>query len=82
MAAVYGHHGWLLCAPYLEGTLVIAARRLQRSFGEGLIAEAVDDLWEDWMRHADEVLEDEALITTAYEALAQRSRRSKTSGRP
>ena len=61
---------------------MIAARRLQRSFGEGLIAEAVDDLWEDWMRHADEVLEDEALITTAYEALAQRSRRSKTFGRP
>jgi len=25
---------------------VIAARRLQRSFADGLIAEAVEDLWE------------------------------------
>jgi hypothetical protein len=46
-----------------EGTFMIQAR-LQRSFGEGLIAEAVDDLWEDWIRHADEVLEDESLINT------------------
>ncbi len=30
---------------------MIAARRLQRSFADGFIAEAVDDLWEPWMRH-------------------------------
>src|SRR2546427_11439382 len=32
---------------------VIAARRLQRQFADGFIAEAVEDLWEPWMRHAD-----------------------------
>jgi len=61
---------------------VIAVRRGQRSFGEGLIAEAVDDLWEDWMHHADEVLEDESLLQTVYQALARRRPRSKTFGRP
>ena len=61
---------------------MIEARRLQRTFGEGLIEEEVADLWEDWMRHADEVLNDEKLIETVYLALAQRSPRSKTFGRP
>ena len=64
-----------------EATLMIQVRHLQRSFGEGLIAEAVDDLWEDWMRHADELLEDESLINTVYEGLARRCPRSKTFGR-
>jgi len=27
---------------------MIAARRLQRSFADGFIAEAVEDLWELW----------------------------------
>jgi hypothetical protein len=35
---------------------MIAARRLQRSFADGLIAEAVEDLWEPWMRCADQAL--------------------------
>ena len=38
---------------------MIAARRLQRSFADGLIAEEVKDLWEPWMRHADEALNDD-----------------------
>ena len=33
---------------------VIEARRAQRNFAEGLIAEEVSDLWEDWMRAADQ----------------------------
>src|SRR5690349_9002162 len=32
--------------------------RRQRNFGDGLIAEEVGELWEDWMRHVDEVLEE------------------------
>jgi hypothetical protein len=32
---------------------VIEARRRQRSFGDGLIAEEIEDLRENWMRHAD-----------------------------
>ena len=33
---------------------MIEARRAQRSFAEGLLAEEVTDLWEDWMRAADQ----------------------------
>jgi hypothetical protein len=41
---------------------VIVARRLQRSFADGFIAEEVQDLWEPWMRHADEALNDDQLL--------------------
>ena len=41
---------------------MIAARRLQRHFADGFIAEAVEDLWEPWMRHADKALEDDTLL--------------------
>ena len=61
---------------------MIDLRRRQRSFGDGLIAEQVDELWEDWMRAADTVLEDEVLLTTVWEALARRRPHSKTRGRP
>jgi IS5 family transposase len=60
---------------------VIEARRTQLSFAEGLIAEEVSDLWEDWMRPADQVLDDDQLLTTVYEALAKRSPKSRTRGR-
>ena len=60
---------------------MIEARRRQRHFGEGLIAEEVADLREDWMKHADQVLEDETLVATVYEALARRSPKSRTRGR-
>jgi len=56
-------------------------RSAQYSFGDGLIAEATSELWEDWMRHADKVLEDEQLIETVYEALLKRRPKSKTRGR-
>jgi transposase, IS5 family len=61
---------------------VIAARRLQQSFADGLISEAVDDLWEPWMRHADRVLEDETLLLLIQQELAKRCKKSKTRGRP
>ena len=60
---------------------MIDARRAQLSFAEGLIAEEVTDLWEDWMRPADEVLDDDQLLTTVYEALVKRRPRSRTRGR-
>ena len=60
---------------------VIEARRVQLSFAEGLIAEEVTDLWEDWMRPADQVLDDDQLLTTVYEALAKRRPNSRTRGR-
>jgi len=61
---------------------VIAVRRLQQSFADGLISEAVDDLWEPWMRHADQALEDEALLLIIQQELVKRCKKSKTRGRP
>ena len=61
---------------------MIAARRLQRTFADGLIAEAVEDLWEPWMRYADQALEDEALLLIIQQELAKRYKKSKTRGRP
>ena len=60
---------------------MIEARRQQLHFGEGLIAEEISDLREQWMTHADQVLEDEQLVSTVYEALAKRSPKSRTRGR-
>jgi transposase, IS5 family len=60
---------------------VIAARRLQRHFEDGFIAEAVEDLWEPWMRHADTALEDDALLLIIQQELAKRCKKSKTCGR-
>src|SRR5882672_9223117 len=56
-------------------------RRAQLSFGDGLIAAEVADLWEDWMRHADQVLVDEGLLAAIYEALGQRCPKSRSRGR-
>ena len=55
--------------------------RRQLDFGDGLNAEEVADLWEDWMRHVDTVLEDPVLLGLAYEALACRWKNSRTRGR-
>ena len=46
-------------------------RRVQLSFGDGLITEEVSDLREDWMEHADEVLADQQIVAAVYEALAE-----------
>jgi IS5 family transposase len=61
---------------------MIAARRLQRSFADGLIDEEVQDLWEPWMRHADEALNDDQLLQTIQQELSKRIKKSKTRGRP
>jgi IS5 family transposase len=61
---------------------MIAARRLQRSFADGLIAEEVEDLWEPWMRHADEALNDDGLLDIVQRELSKRCTKSKTRGRP
>ena len=61
---------------------MIAARRLQSSFADGFIAEEVADLWEPWMRQADQVLEDEGLVSLIQQELTRRVKKSKTRGRP
>jgi transposase, IS5 family len=60
---------------------MIEMRRRQLSFGDGLIAEEVSDLREDWMEHADTVLADEEIIAAVYEALAKRHPKSRCRGR-
>jgi IS5 family transposase len=60
---------------------VIVLCRRQLDFGDGLIAEEVGDLWEGWMRHVDEVLEDPLLLKPVHDALASRWTNSRTRGR-
>ena len=64
-----------------EGSGMIEMRRAQLGFGDGLIAEEVSDLREDWMKHADAVLADEAIVAAVYEALAKRHPKSRCRGR-
>ena len=61
---------------------MIEMRRAQLSFGEGLIAEEVSDLREEWMTHANEILRDEEIVAAVYEALAKRHPKSRSRGRP
>jgi IS5 family transposase len=61
---------------------VIQYRRSQRSFADGLIAEEVTDLWEPWMRHADEAIDDDQLLEIVHTALSHRCKKSHTRGRP
>jgi transposase, IS5 family len=60
----------------------MSMRRAQLSFGDGLIAVEVEDLLEEWMKHAEEVLNDEQLVATVFEALAKRRPKSRSRGRP
>ena len=60
---------------------MIEARRQQLQFGDGLIAEEISHLRESWMTYADQVLEDEQLVATVYEALTKRRPKSRTRGR-
>ena len=63
------------------GGAMIEMRRAQLRFGDGLIAEEVSDLREEWMRHADQVLADEPIVAVVYEALGKRWPKSRSRGR-
>src|SRR5260370_14173101 len=64
-----------------EFQMIDLRRTGQRSFGEGVLEEEAAKLWERWMGQGDQVLEDEQLIHTVYEALLKRSPQSRTRGR-
>ena len=64
-----------------RGDGMIEMRRAQLSFGDGLIAEEVSHLREEWMPHADQVLADEQIVAAVYEALARRHPKSRSRGR-
>ncbi len=61
---------------------MIAVRRLQRHFADGFFTQEAADLWEPWMRHADQALEDDTLLLLIQQELAKRCTKSKTRGRP
>jgi IS5 family transposase len=60
---------------------MLELRRAQLSFGDGLIADEVSDLREEWMLHADRVLADEQIVSAVYEALSRRHPQSRSRGR-
>jgi transposase, IS5 family len=60
---------------------MIEAKRLQRSFGDGLIAEEIEDLREAWMRHVDVVLQDEMILSAVHQAMSKRYPNSRRYGR-
>jgi|tagenome__1003787_1003787.scaffolds.fasta_scaffold20900484_2 IS5 family transposase len=74
MATLKGHSGG-------KENIVIPARRVQLSFADGFIAEHVADLWEPWMRHADQALNDDRLLEIMQTAWSKLCKKSKTRGR-
>jgi transposase, IS5 family len=60
---------------------MVEARRKQLTLASAWVAGEVSDLREPWMPHADQVLDDEQLLTAVYEALMKRHPKSRTRGR-
>lgn len=60
---------------------MIKLRHQQATVWESLFAEEVAELWEPWMRIVDELLEDEALLETVYDAQGKRHPQSRVRGR-
>src|SRR6202522_4169327 len=62
-------------------TAMIKLRHQQPSLWHRGLAEDIENLWEPWMRLVDELLEDEQLLDTVYEAQAERYPKSRSRGR-
>lgn len=60
---------------------MIKLRHEQPSIWTGILKEDLDPLWEPWMRVADAILEDEALLDQMYEAQGRRHPQSRSRGR-
>lgn len=60
---------------------MVKLRHVQPTVWEGLFAEEVAELWEPWMRVVDELLEDEELLDTVYDAQGKRHAQSRVRGR-
>ena len=61
---------------------MIQLRHQQPGLWESLFVEEVAELWEPWMEVVDELLEDEAIVDSVYEAQGERHERSRSLGRP
>jgi transposase, IS5 family len=62
-------------------TAMIKLRHQQPSLWHRGLAEDIEGLWEPWMRLVDELLEDEQLLDTVYEAQGERHPQSRSRGR-
>ncbi len=60
---------------------MIQLRHEQPSLWHKGLAKDIEDLWEPWMREADRLLEDAALVESVYEAQGKRHPQSRTRGR-
>jgi transposase, IS5 family len=60
---------------------MIRTRHQQQTLWGGVWAQEVDDLWEPWMRQADQLLDDDELVTKIFEAQSKRWKKSRTRGR-
>src|SRR5881409_3500348 len=62
-------------------TAMIKLRHQQPSLWHRGLAEDIEGLWEPWMRLVDQLLEDEQLLDTVYEAQGERHPQSRSRGR-
>jgi IS5 family transposase len=60
---------------------MIRLRHQQPSLWETFFSQEVEELWEPWMRVVDELLEDDELLDTVYDAQGKRHTQSRTRGR-
>ncbi len=60
---------------------MIKLRHQQPSLWHRGLAEDIEGLWEPWMRLVDELLEDEQLLDTVYQAQGERHPQSRSRGR-
>jgi len=60
---------------------MVRTHHQQPTLWTGFLKEEVNDLWEPWMRPADQILDDEQLIEQVLEAQGRRWKKSRTRGR-
>jgi transposase, IS5 family len=60
---------------------VIQRRREQPTLWHQGLAKDIEDLWEPWMKEADRLLDDAALLESVYDAQGKRHQHSRTLGR-
>ena len=60
---------------------MVRTHHQQPTLWTGFLKEEVSDLWEPWMRQADQLLEDEQLVEQIYAAQQKRCKKSRTRGR-
>src|SRR5258708_7243167 len=68
-------------ATMIRMTAMIKLRHQQPSLWHRGLTEDIEGLWEPWMRLVDELLEDEQLLDTVYEAQGERHPQSRSRGR-